>query len=335
MANTKISDLPVIGTLATADLIAVVDDDESDVSIKTKQATVQDVLDLVAGSGGVLPSVFQGRLTTETGVPVSTSDRTAQSTIYLTPSGGNIVALYNGSAWAYHTLTERSLALSGLTSGKNYDVFLYDNAGTLTLELSAAWTNDTTRADALALQDGIYVKSGTTTRRYVGTIRTTGTTTTEDSMAKRFVWSAYNRVPRFLRVVEATASWPYTSATWQQANAAPANQLDFVTGLPGVMVDADVTGMFSQTTASVVGMVGIGLDSTSVNSATRYSSAQVVINSTIANVRAFYRGYPGIGRHTLVWLERVHSASGTTTWYGTPTFTVEGGKNGIAGVLEG
>jgi hypothetical protein len=82
----------------------------------------------------------QGRLTTESGVGVSTSDRTSQSTIYFTPYLGNRVALYSGSAWAEYTLTERSLALSGLTSGKNYDVFLYNNSGTLTLELSAAWT---------------------------------------------------------------------------------------------------------------------------------------------------------------------------------------------------
>jgi hypothetical protein len=154
--------------------------------------------DLTGGGGGgsVNYSLAQGRLTTESGVPASASDHTAQSTIYFTPYQGNRIALYSGSAWAEHTFTERSLALSGLTADKNYDVFLYDNSGTLTLELSAAWTNNTTRADALALQDGVWVKSGAPTRRYLGTIRTTGTTTTEDSRAKRFVWNYYNRLTR-------------------------------------------------------------------------------------------------------------------------------------------
>ena len=36
----------------------------------------------------------------------------------------------------------------GLTAGKVYDVFLYDNAGTLALSLSAAWADDVTGTDA-------------------------------------------------------------------------------------------------------------------------------------------------------------------------------------------
>jgi hypothetical protein len=150
------------------------------------------------GGGTVLVHTQDFRLTTESGVPVSTSDRTAQSTIYLTPYVGNQIALYDGAAWQLRSTAEISLALSGLTSGKNYDVFAYYTGSAVALELSAAWTNDTTRADAITTQDGVWCKSGTLTRRLVGTIRTTGTTTTEDSATKRFVWNAYNRVPRTL-----------------------------------------------------------------------------------------------------------------------------------------
>jgi hypothetical protein len=273
----------------------------------------------------------QGRLTTETGVAVSTSDRTAQATIYYTPYEGNRVALYSGSAWAEFALTERSLALSGLTSGKNYDVFLYNNSGTLTLELSAAWASDTARTDALTTQDGVTVKSGATTRRLVGTIRTTGTTTTEDSEAKRFVWSATNRVPRYLRNVTETAnSWTYMTATFRQANANTANQLDYVVGLNDRRVEAVCRAARGSTTI-ISAVCGIGVDSTSVNSG-HFHGGGAVGNLIFVAVAA-YTGHPGIGRHTLVWLEYA-DVGGTTTWYGdanTPTIW----QSGISGTVWG
>jgi hypothetical protein len=124
-----------------------------------------------------------GRLTTESGVPVSTTDRASQGTVLYTPYLSDYARLYDGTRVREYSFTERSLSLTGLlTSGKNYDWFLYDSSGTLTLELSAAWTNDTTRADALAWQTGLgWVKSGTPTRFWLGTMRATGTGTTEDS----------------------------------------------------------------------------------------------------------------------------------------------------------
>lgn len=258
--------------------------------------------------------LMQGRLTTETGVAVSTSDRTAQSTIYFTPYNGNRVALYSGSAWAEYALTERSLALSGLTSGKNYDVFLYDNSGTLTLELSAAWTNDSTRADALTTQDGVYVKSGATTRRLVGTIRTTGTTTTEDSAAKRFVWNLYNRVLRHMKAAtETTDSWNYTTSTWRQANANTANQLDYVVGLNDHAVTAEAFAVCGNNAGfPVAAIAGIGVNSTSASSAHFHGHSATTLSSPS---HALYNGMPGLGRNFLAWLE-YSGTSGTTTWYG-------------------
>lgn len=93
--------------------------------------------------------------------------------MYYTPYQGDRIALFNGTNWSVNRFTQLSFTLSGLTSGKNYDVFVYNNAGTITLELSAAWSTDTSRTDALTTQNGVYVKSSATTRRYLGTFRTT------------------------------------------------------------------------------------------------------------------------------------------------------------------
>jgi hypothetical protein len=191
----------------------------------------------------------------------------ARSTVYFAPYMGNRIALYDGSIWTIGTVTERSLSISSLIANVTYDVFIYDNSGTLTLE-TVAWKSVTAsnsptagankvinvsdtvgvvvgsyvtvkdgsnsevarvtavsastsitvenlafgyttpsvyypvRGTALALQDGIYVKSGSTTKRYLGSLRMAKTTGIsgqgEDSLTKRFLVSYYNRVRRCL-----------------------------------------------------------------------------------------------------------------------------------------
>jgi len=219
--------LAEISVPALEDLLLTVDD-PSGTPVENK-VTLQRLL------GQMLPSICQLRPTTESGVPVSTVDRTAQGAIYLTPYSGKLVSLYDGTRWRLYSTTERSLALT-VTSGKNYDIFLYDNAGTLTLELSAAWTTDFVRADALALQDGIPVKSGATTRRWMGTLRASGSNVTEDSIAKRFVWSACNQTLRLLGRNEAATLHAYGTAVWREWNngVGGPHRFSFVTGEPQV-----------------------------------------------------------------------------------------------------
>jgi hypothetical protein len=96
---------------------------------------------LGGGGGGGAQSLRRcdGRLTLTSGVPVTTSSVTGAGTLYFTPHRGNVVSLYDGSGWVDHSLTERSLSLSGLDRHRLYDIFLYNLAGTLTLE-AIGWT---------------------------------------------------------------------------------------------------------------------------------------------------------------------------------------------------
>lgn len=264
--------------------------------------------------------ICHGRLTTETGVAISTSDRATQSTIYFTPFKGNRIDLYNGTRWLRYTFTEKSLALSGLTSGKNYDVFIYDNSGTLTLELSAAWTNDTTRADALTTQDGIYVKSGALTRRYLGTLRTTGTNSTEDKVLQRYIWNYYNRVEKVMKATDATNDWSYNTNTWRQARATTANKVEYVVGLSEDIVRAKSYAVIDQDGVGTGDnmAVGVGLDSVTANSAVLFGTRLIDSDASGrqgGTAYAEYAGYPGIGYHYLAWLE-IGPGSATTTWYG-------------------
>lgn len=277
------------------------------------------------------PDLCDGRLTLTTGVAVTTADVTAATTVYFTPFNGNRVSLYDGIRWRRYLFTEVSVAVPATTSTM-YDLFLYDNAGTLTLD-ATAWTNDTARATALTTQDGVLVKTGATGRRYVGSFRTTGSSgQTEDSLIKRYLWNYYNRIRRAMQVVDTTNSWTYSTGAYQQANASAANQLDYVQGVSEDSLRAQVIGRAINSTATGRDCaVGIGVDSTTANSSLNHS--QSATNAVAANILGQYVGYPGIGRHRLVWLEYGAGGGDTITWSGDLGGSVI--QTGISGEVLG
>lgn len=269
--------------------------------------------------------VCEGRLTLTTVTPVTTADVTAATTVYFTPYKGNRIGLYDGSsAWVVRSFTELSIALGTDAANLPYDVFAYDNSGTVAIE-RLVWTNTTTRATALVLQNGVLVKSGATTRRYLGTYLTTATIgQTEDSDLKRYVWNYYNRIPKRLRVADATASWVYTTATYRQANAATGNQVAIVNGYLEELLALEAYHSFANSTADVEASTSIGEDSTSAGTATTMSQSAT---STVVNIKQQVRATlikaPAVGYHYYAWLEK-SAATGACTWYGTSSFHVGG-----------
>lgn len=179
-------------------------------------------------------NIPNARLSLSSNTSITTSDVTAATSVYYTPLYGSSFSILlddgNGRK-VYRSSNKISASLSGLTANKNYDVFVYDNSGTLTLEL-LAWSTDAVRATALTNSVlGFLVKTGSITRRYVGTIRITGTTgQCEDSATKRYLWNLYNRRERLLSKIM-SGTWSYTTTAWRQANADAANKVEFVVGL--------------------------------------------------------------------------------------------------------
>lgn len=269
-------------------------------------------------------SVCDFRLTLTSGTPVTTTDVTGATTIYASPYKGNAIGLYDGTNWNVRTSAEFSLALGTLTSGKPYDVFCYDNGGTPTLEF-LVWTNDTTRATALTTQNGVLVKTGALTRRYLGTFYTTSTTETQDSSAKRYLWNYYNRVDRAMSVVDATASWAYSSGTVRQANGAATNQLDMVVGYNEDAVSAFVASSAADTATDIWTYTGIGLDGTTPLTGLIAPVNYTQVASKRMAVVASWSGLVGVGRRKLLWLES--STGAATTWY-------SGSQSGIHGTVR-
>jgi hypothetical protein len=282
-------------------------------------------------------SICEGRLTATTAVPVTTANVSGVTSIFYTPYMGNRIALYDGtSSWLVRTFAEITISLVGLTASKPYDIFAYDNAGTVTIE-TLVWTNTTTRATALTLQNGVYVKSGATTRRYLGTVYINSSGgQTDDTLLKRYIWNYYHRVPRGLAVFETTNSWTYTTNTWRQANGATGNQVEIMVGVAEVPLSLALRVGFSHSAGAIRATVAIGQDSTSATpSATTGAWGSVApAGITFQSVAAIYETFPVVGYHFYPWME-ISEASGTMTWYGDNGSNAEGPNSGMVGSIEG
>lgn len=292
--------------------------------------TAKTLTDVEAAIGaGAVGRVPGGRLTLTTALPVTPTDVTAATTLYYTPYHHNVIQLYSGTVWGDFTFAETSIAVPATTS-QMYDVFMYDSAGTPTLEL-LAWTNDTTRATALVRQDGHLVKTGVTTRLYLGSFRTTTVSgQTESSLAKRFLWNFYNRVPLELEKREATASWVYTTATFRQARATATNLVEYVVGVQEVLLDLQV-GVGVGNASNVAAVAAIGHDSITVPHANCVGAETYPNGSIVTPLRSSLKLYPAVGYHYDAWLE-YSAATGTATWYSTNILTAAAG---LTGRIEG
>lgn len=180
------------------------------------------------------------RLSVVSGLPITSGNLIGQTTVYLNPYNGDTIALYDGSNWTNYTTSGKSVSLSltgVLNSGQLYDIYCYNNAGVPALELSTVWTNQNTRADAIQYVNGVPLKSGTLTRRFVGTLMTSQSGTgVDDCTPTRGLWNWDNRVLRYLHFVDNNAFTYNTSGTpvsqiWRGVSG---NTLIWTQGLPGI-----------------------------------------------------------------------------------------------------
>lgn len=275
-----------------------------------------------------------GRLSLASGTPVHASTVSSAATLYYVPYLGNVIWLYSGTRWEQFEITERSVSLSGTTASRPHDVFIYSNAGTPTLELTA-WTNDTTRATNLAFQDGRYVRSGATTRLYLGTIYVNasnqcdfilGGLASGGTAGVIGVWNMYNRVPWASFNGDTTNSWTYTdTANWRAANASSTMRTSFICGVSGgVTVDACYQAASIHTGAS--GRVAIGYDSTTTPAdfmaiaSTADTSLAYTVPAIVRTVRM-----AAVGFH---YVQAIELGSANVTFYGdVGTTTIQTGMN--------
>lgn len=272
--------------------------------------------------------VCEGRLTLESGVSVSTSDQADKTTLYFTPHIGDRVSIYNGSAWVEHTFTERSLDISGFTASKNYDIFIHDAGGTLTLT-GLVWTNDTTRATAITKLGGIYVKDGASEYRYLGTIRMDAAQKCQDKESQRWLWNYYNQAWAKLLCKDTTDTWNYTTTTFRAANNNTSDGVGRYSVVVGVA--EDISRHFSIAAAlnasSLYARAGIGLDITNDTSTDLSGRQRLCVANNYFELVCEYITVLPIGYHFLQRVEK-SDAAGTTTWAGDAGGDCQAGMTG-------
>jgi hypothetical protein len=199
-----------------------------------------------------------GRLTLGSGSPYAAdSFYQNQTQLYFTPYVGSRVGIYDGAKWEIVPFSEISITPT-LTASKVYDVFVYNNSGTLTLELSAAWTTDTTRADALTTVAGVLVKSSNNSRRFVGTIRANASGSMDDNRGSRLVWNECNKKRRFLSVFDLT--FHSYDGPYRLYNGSTDSKIDLVIGQP---TEVQIQCEFQRYPYSATTYAGFGINSTS------------------------------------------------------------------------
>ena len=286
----------------------------------------------------VLPQV---RLSTVSSSPLSAASASGVATVYAVPYQGNVVPLWNGTAFVPTACPVMGNVLANSATGNAgpaaavaasvYDLVAWNNAGTCTLTRDVAWTNVTTPAagDAFARVQGILVNSvgitngpGAGYGTYLGTIATDagGATVTFNPAPAAAsggptngawvgLWNQYNRLNLAMSEQDSTASWTYAVNTWRAVNASNSNRVSFVTGQAEEPVVA--TYLVTSNPSNAQGSVGLGLDSVTVQGI----SAQAQVNAAAyVPLSVTLPVSPRIGLHYIQALEI--STANTMTFYG-------------------
>jgi hypothetical protein len=291
-------------------------------------------------NAGTPVSPPSGRLTLTSGVPVMTADVAAATTIYYTPYAGNSIPIYNGTVFVPYAFAELSLALSATAhiAGGLYDLFVWNNAGTLQLITGPAWSSVSVRATALAMLSGIYVNAAAMTgiasnntpvtvpinqATFLGTFSPAGASGTAGmimnpapasggSNPRLYLWNMYNRIMISALNSDNGASYTYASNVWRQARGSANNQINLIIGLSE---DSFVVSTYhTMSTGAVTGNGGYygGIAYDTAATADFACQGQTTAAVALAVAGGVTKTYPARqGYHTVVMTEMVYAGTST------------------------
>lgn len=190
-----------------------------------------------------------GRLTLTSGTPVLTSNVTAATTVYFTPYLGNRISLFNGTNWPTFSFSEISVAVPS-TVYRLFDIFIYSNAGTLTLE-AVNWNQSTAAITGATNATPIVITSnghGLSNTDMVAIAGVGGNT------AANGIWAAANVAANTFELEGSAGSGAYTTGgTWYKLNATRATA---ITRQNGRYVKSGDTGKLYLGTGMTTGTSG-------------------------------------------------------------------------------
>jgi hypothetical protein len=123
-----------------ADLLPVIDVSASGVA-KNKKAFLAALFAAFLG-----PMEPGGRLTLTSNTPVMIADAVAQSSVYYAPYKHSRIPIYTGLWWLNRAFSQLTMALdtTNQLASKVYDLFVFNNAGTIAIGAGPAWARAST-----------------------------------------------------------------------------------------------------------------------------------------------------------------------------------------------
>jgi hypothetical protein len=288
-----------------------------------------------------------GRLCLVSGVPVISSDCIAKTSIFYTPYLGNTLPVHDGAGFVERKFSEIELHLDADTAhagyheaGKNYDLFIFDDNGTLRLGSGPAWTTDTSRVAAVSRVDGVLVNFGANCMRwganatdistvpahqatYLGTFRASENGQTQFDVVpppvnggtnnKMYLWNQYNRVEMHSICRDLLSNWIYTGSAFRPSNNSDNNRISLVCGFVEDAISAYFTQASSNTLGGVLRRIALAFNGyTNTNTETFISAGAGEI---VSGTSVMYRRPPNAGFNRIQAIERSNT-SGVTKWYG-------------------
>lgn len=231
--------------------------------INTSSNIVNIISQSVVSSSSSLSGVYTagGRLSLISNNPINNSN-ISSGILYYTPYLGNKIGLYvpSISDWVDFSFSEVSLSLSGSTPSTIYDIFIYHNGNNIVLE-KINWASNSTRNIPIILNNGIYVSSTNSSKRYIGSIMTTTASTTEDSESRRLVWNYNNPIYKKIYAADSTLH-TYTTQSYRpyrNSTNTGTTKAEFINGLSNNTIFLSLhSDHFSESNFS---SVALGVDS--------------------------------------------------------------------------
>lgn len=248
------------------------------------------VASAAVGGGGMVG----GRLTLTSGTPVLTSNALAATTVYFTPYNGNLIPVtLDGVNFNFTAFSELSQATTDTTkspaavaASKIYDIFVWNDGGTLRATRGPAWSSDTARGTGagtteLQLVSGFYTNKNAITNgpganrgTYVGSVRSNASSQIDFNIGGSAsggtagwigIWNNFNRRLVYAKSNDSGVSYSVNlNLTCRQARASAGNQISFLMGL-AENTSTVFVGVTSKNTGASGGnwsQMGAGLDAT-------------------------------------------------------------------------
>jgi hypothetical protein len=292
------------------------------IQVENSSAAIQGGINSSINPYGIMaPDVISGRLSLAINPRI---DGGTGTTLYYVPYGGRgCITLYNTTNSYYENwllgTSGISLSLAGLAANTVYDVFIYNNAGTLTLT-TVAWSNSgmgtSARASGLSSAGDYIYLSGFQNRRYLGTFYTSATGTTIDSPAARLVFNTHNQIVKSINVVYTPSPNPWVLSNGSTLNSLVVNSIGGSSNLQfqcvnGLTLLVQINLMTTQTT----GGPGINCySSIGVNSASAFGAISGISQATpLTAVSCLTATLSALGFNAFIAIAGIFASSASQT----------------------